>query len=335
MAGEMNSPDIAAASAAPAEAGSNTAPASNTAGSAVIDTATAAVASTTSSSGGDTGTTTEGGAKVVGGAEAAKSAAAPRETRFIFKELVGKPFAPLEDKDTQGLLAKWTMLDSMRVFRYKFDQKFQLYDMETFVNDFLNDPSVLGTMKILSNTRGTWTYPGEEGKCTKSDTEPLSCTATSMAFFDRLYECGAIRSNGSLVGCMPEYVEQFTINQELGKVMLLDDSDHYDIFSEEERSELLFKLFQHLTLGGPLNQYEDDIGPYFDTVKAFYKGLISVGKDPKTSKVHVSSVACKLNGGEGMFDFFPVPYHPQNFCYLVVNPTKREATVLYHAWCGD
>lgn len=65
------------------------------------------------------------------------------------------------------------------------------------------------------------------------------------------------------------------------------------------------------------------------------KGLISVGKDPKTSKVHVSSVACKLNGGEGMFDFFPVPYHPQNFCYLVVNPTKREATVLYHAWCGD
>ena len=44
--------------------------------------------------------------------------------------------------------------------------------------------------------------------------------------------------------------------------MLMDDSDHYDIFSEEERSELIFKLFQHLTLGGPLNQYEDDIGPY-------------------------------------------------------------------------
>eukprot|EP00729_Bicosta_minor_P008173 gene8173-22696_t len=314
MAGEMNSPDIAAASAAPAEAGSNTAPASNTAGSAVIDTATAAVASTTSSSGGDTGTTTEGGAKVVDGAEAAKSAAAPRETRFIFKELVGKPFAPLEDKDTQGLLAKWTMLDSMRVFRYKFDQKFQLYDMETFVNDFLNDPSVLGTMKILSNTRGTWTYPGEEGKCTKSDTEPLSCTATSMAFFDRLYECGAIRSNGSLVGCMPEYVEQFTINQELGKVMLLDDSDHYDIFSEEERSELLFKLFQHLTLGGPLNQYEDDIGPYFDT-------------DPKTSKVHVSSVACKLNGGEGMFDFFPAGVDCR-VCYNCFNMVTKRSTVM-------
>ena len=126
--------------------------------------------------------------------------------------------------------------------------------------DFLNDPTVLGTMKILSNTRGTWTYPGEVGKCTKADTEPIGyvrsksplaivnllertlmgyppsppssehphhhhqcslgvaacyllcmltaalsdryrCTATSMAFFDRLYECGAIRSNGSIVGC--------------------------------------------------------------------------------------------------------------------------------------
>ena len=43
-------------------------------------------------------------------------------------------------------------------------------------------------------------------------------------------------------------------------------------------SQLLFKAFQHLTLGGPLNQYEDEIGPYFDTTKAFYKGLIGVAK---------------------------------------------------------
>lgn len=77
------------------------------------------------------------------------------------------------------------------------------------------------------------------------------------------------------MGCIPEYLDNgFVINQELGKVMLMDDSDHYDTFSEVDRNELIFKIFQHLTLGGPLNQYEDDIGPYFDTTKLFYKSLI-------------------------------------------------------------
>jgi hypothetical protein len=59
-----------------------------------------------------------------------------------------------------------------------------------------------------------------------------------------------------------------------------------------------------------------------------------VGKDPKTGKVHVSSVAKKVVATEGLVDLFPQPEHPQNFCYLVVNPTKREVVVLYHAWCG-
>ena len=51
------------------------------------------------------------------------------------------------------------------------------------------------------------------------------------------------------------------------------------MFSDGYRKELLFKIFQHLTLGGPLNQYEDTIGPYFDTTKLFYKSLIRCARD--------------------------------------------------------
>ena len=70
------------------------------------------------------------------------------------------------------------------------------------------------------------------------------------------------------------YVDGFEINQEMGKVVLMPESENYDVFSDDDRKELIFKIFQHLTLGGPLNQYEDSIGPYFDTTKAFYKALI-------------------------------------------------------------
>ena len=54
----------------------------------------------------------------------------------------------------------------------------------------------------------------------------------------------------------------------------MEDSDLYDIFSEDDRSEFVFILLKHLCLGGAVCQYEDDIKPYLDTVKSLYKELI-------------------------------------------------------------
>lgn len=58
------------------------------------------------------------------------------------------------------------------------------------------------------------------------------------------------------------------------KVLLVEDSDHYDLFSYLEREEFLFCLFKHLCLGGALCQYEDELGPYLEATKAIYKDLV-------------------------------------------------------------
>ena len=58
------------------------------------------------------------------------------------------------------------------------------------------------------------------------------------------------------------------------KMLLLDDSDNYDVYTESEREEFLFLLFRHICLGGAVCQYEDDIKPYLDTTKLIYKDLI-------------------------------------------------------------
>lgn len=265
------------------------------------------------------------------------AAAAPRQAKFKFAPS-DRPFAPLNDADLVAKLNQWCMFDSLKVQRFRFDQPFQRYELDDFLLDFFNDEAVALSLQVLGDVRGGWTSVGQPGKCSALKTEKLNCTATSMAFFDRLYECGVVRQSGSIVGCIPEYTEDdFAINQEMGKLMLLDDSEHYDVFSEAERSELIFRIFQHMTLGGPLNQYEDEIGPYFDVVKKFYKGLISVAKDPKTGAVFTTSVAAQIKVADGMLDIFPnkQPDHPQNFCYVVLNPTRREVSVLYYAWCGD
>ena len=58
------------------------------------------------------------------------------------------------------------------------------------------------------------------------------------------------------------------------QMLLIEDSDNYDRFTEEERNEFLFQLFRHLCLGGTICQYEDTIQPYLDATKAIYKDLI-------------------------------------------------------------
>ena len=58
------------------------------------------------------------------------------------------------------------------------------------------------------------------------------------------------------------------------QMLLLEDSDNYDLYSEGERSEFLFHLFKHLCLGGSVCQYEDTTEPYLNTTKAIYKDLI-------------------------------------------------------------
>jgi len=54
----------------------------------------------------------------------------------------------------------------------------------------------------------------------------------------------------------------------------MQDSDNYDMFTEEERSEFLFRVFRHLCLGGAVCQFEDTIQPYLDATKAVYKDLV-------------------------------------------------------------
>lgn len=57
--------------------------------------------------------------------------------------------------------------------------------------------------------------------------------------------------------------------------MLLDEeSEEYNLYSEEKRNEFVFRIFQMLVLGGILCQFEDTLEPYLDVTKNIYKDLI-------------------------------------------------------------
>lgn len=57
-------------------------------------------------------------------------------------------------------------------------------------------------------------------------------------------------------------------------MLLNKESEEYSLYSEDERNEIIFRMFQMLVLGGTLCQFEDALEPYLDVTKSIYKDLI-------------------------------------------------------------
>ena len=68
--------------------------------------------------------------------------------------------------------------------------------------------------------------------------------------------------------------------------MLWEDYEDYEAFDtiheDKYQKEFIFKLFQHISLGGSICQYENNIGEYLTLTKSLYKDLVCVAKDPDT-----------------------------------------------------
>ncbi|XP_048801937.1 transcriptional coactivator YAP1 isoform X3 [Lagopus muta] len=211
---------------------------------------------------------------------------------FAFRPLPQKAFPCLQDRDVRERLLKWSMQGSITAQAFSFDQQFKPYQKDEFVMAFFNDQNVISNLKLLSAS-GHWTTL--DSKVTKIEATLVPCTQTSMSFFDRLYTEGIVRENGVIVKCYDEYYDDILISDELRKVLLLEDSDHYDIFSESDRKEFLFCLFKHLCIGGTLCQFEDVLGPYLETTKALYKDLVSVQKNPETKEISITSTVFRVS----------------------------------------
>ncbi|XP_021236763.1 uncharacterized protein C11orf70 homolog isoform X4 [Numida meleagris] len=220
------------------------------------------------------------------------------------------------------------MQGRIAVQAFSFDQQFKPYQKDEFVMAFFNDQNVNSNLKLLSAS-GQWTTLGS--KVTAVEATLVPCTQISMSFFDRLYTEGVVRENGVIVKCYDEYYDDILISDELRKVLLLEDSDHYDIFSESDRKEFLFCLFKHLCIGGTLCQFEDVLGPYLETTKALYKDLVSVQKNPETKEISITSTVFRVSAYDDSGLCYPSrTAHAQTFCYLLLDPARRHVHALYH-----
>ncbi|GIY80779.1 cilia- and flagella-associated protein 300 [Caerostris darwini] len=173
----------------------------------------------------------------------------------------------------------------------------------------------------------------EGGKEISVKIETVPCSILSTDIFDRIYERGIVLQDGTIRKCFEEYINDIVVADELRNMLLIKESDNYDLYSEKERAEFLFKIFQHICLGGSLNQYEDSINPYILTAKTLYKDVVCVRKTGIPKKITIMSKVFKVTAFIEDIPFFPTQkQHEQDFMYAVLNPLLKEITILHHVW---
>lgn len=163
------------------------------------------------------------------------------------------------------------MRGKLRTFTYTFDKQFHLGKKEQFILELFQDDKIISTLE-KQGKGGSWSALGV--KATKVNVEDVACTQLSVEIFDKLTDKNIVRESGHIRKCLDEYYEQIVISDELRKVLLLEESDNYEIYSDQERNEFIFRLFKHVAIGGEVCQYEDVIQPYIDVTKSIYKDLI-------------------------------------------------------------
>lgn len=88
---------------------------------------------------------------------------------------------------------------------------------------------------------------------------------------------------------MQEDYDDVTVSDYLREMLTNRDSENIDVFTDEEKKELLFHIFKLIAVGGSMMQYEDCVEPYLDIAKGIYKDFLTVHRSQATGKVEIAN----------------------------------------------
>lgn len=128
-------------------------------------------------------------------------------------------------------------------------------------------------------------------KCNKVSFSKLRVTMLNLNFLDSLEEAGLIKKGGRIAPTFGEVIHSVEIVNLIRDAWLNEDGEYFSVFDEDMRRELLVQLFNLLVIGGVLNQYDDSIEPYRETLKEIYKEVVSVKKDGSNGAIYCESSA--------------------------------------------
>ena len=247
------------------------------------------------------------------------------DSQYNFHYLSQAVFPSYNSSESQAKFRKWGMSQSMSLHKFRFDLPYDEYSAGKFLLDLINSASVSYSLPQFASSR-------KKSQISEISFKELSSRETSMDIFSILKEKNLIYENGAIRKVIPQYVDDIEICDKIREVLLFEESEDFGVIPEEIRQEFVFKIFEHLLIGGGMCQYEDEIEEYLDLVKNVYKDFVSVTKDEESGEFRVVSKVFRIFNSEE-FELFR-NQHVQDFCYVMVDPGYRQVNIWTHKWTG-
>jgi len=245
-------------------------------------------------------------------------------TSFKFHHLPEAKYGSFGNPAIQPLLDKWGFGPDMVMFTFRVEQNVGPDSMQAMLESFFRDRGVVGVLHSLTGLR-VLSPDRVRVHWTQMETK-----AVSMSFLNKFEECGAIGQSGHIRGRIEEDFEGVPVNNLIREVVLMEESELYEAFTEKERKEFLFRIFSHVVFGGAQNQYEDHVEEYFKVTKEVYKDLLTVRRNDAGDVEVLSTVASIQSLGEGG-NIFPKE-SPLNYFYVIHDPLMRHIKCWYFGY---
>ena len=239
---------------------------------------------------------------------------------FVFSPIVDADFPALKNKELFGNLRKWGFADDFKLLKFKSDRALDRDSEEEFINSFFSSEHV---RQYLNSKTSVYVTSSEKNTVAY---EKLSTQQTSLKMFRSLEENDIVMDCGRIRGRLEDDYDGVPIYDILRECLYVEESDKYDAFTQQDRKELLFRVFKHIVTGGAANQYEDSIDAYLSATGLIYKDLVSVMKND-SGDLHVLSSVYEIKGLSNGKLFSRS--HRSNFCYLAYDPQTRHV-ILWH-----
>ncbi len=109
------------------------------------------------------------------------------------------------------------------------------------------------TATATAKSSGSGGSGGDGVRVTKLEWSVVPATAVSMDLFDRLRP-DVVSESGYIKKCMEEIHDALPVADELRRTLLIEDSQYYGLYSDDERNQFLFRIFKNLCVRQSINQ---------------------------------------------------------------------------------
>lgn len=238
----------------------------------------------------------------------------------------------LKEFEIKQKLLQWNLSGALHLQRFRVHRRLPSDDDEALLAEFFQDEVAHQVLPFPSRLGG----PSKELELLKPESngpstlqfERLRLSVTSMAFFDKLESAGIVARDGSIRGCMDEDLDGITAGDLLTEMVANPDSENCDVFSAEDKKELIFQLFSTLVIGGgALRQPDSRLEAYESVTRTLYRALVSVKKSlPSASgkrDIELTSRVYRVHG-DALFQAAPSRFHS---CFAIIDARKRWLTV--------